>query len=67
MNKATCKDCINKEICGKENVTSCEHYDVVLTRGEIMNMLTVAKEKNPTFVPGLLNAIKRTYKINLAY
>lgn len=67
MEKSVCKDCINKEICGKSALNRCEHYDIVLSRREIIHMLSDAKEKNPTFIPNLLNAIKRTYKINLAY
>jgi hypothetical protein len=67
MEKSVCKDCINKEICGKKNQAQCAHYDVVLSRGEIMTMISDAKVKNPNFIPALLNAIKRTYKINLAW
>ncbi|HPA73840.1 MAG TPA: hypothetical protein PKY31_16330 [Spirochaetota bacterium] len=63
----TCKDCINKEICGRNNAVNCEHYDVPLTRSEILNMLGDARNENPSFVPALLNAVKRTYRINLAY
>lgn len=65
--KGSCKDCINIEICGKNNIENCDHYDVSLTRGEIMDMLGDVKINNPSFIPTLLNAIKRTYKINLAY
>ena len=62
-----CKDCINREICGKENAADCEHYDVALTRSEIINMLDSAEKKNSSIIPAMLNAVKQTYKINLAY
>jgi hypothetical protein len=67
MKNSICKDCINREICGKNSLQTCEHYDIVLTRGEILNMLGSLKENNPAVVPSLLSAIKRTYHINLAY
>ncbi|HON78479.1 MAG TPA: hypothetical protein PK544_08320 [Spirochaetota bacterium] len=67
MKNSICKDCINKEICGKKSLQTCEHYDVVLTRGEIMNLLGSLQQENPSFVPALLSAVKKTYHINLAY
>ncbi len=63
----TCTDCINKEICGRNNAVNCEHYDIPLTRSEILAMLGDVKRENPSTVPALLNAVKRTYRINLAY
>jgi hypothetical protein len=30
-------------------------------------MLGDARNENPSFVPALLSAVKRTYRINLAY
>ncbi len=63
----TCKDCINKEICGRNNAVNCEHYDIPLTRSEILTMLGTAKNENPAVVSSLLSAVKRTYRINLAY
>lgn len=63
----TCKDCINKEICGRNNAVNCEHYDVPLTRGEILGMLGDITKENPAVIPALLNAVKRTYRINLAF
>lgn len=63
----TCKDCINKEICGRKNAANCDHYDVPLTRSEILGMLGNIRKENPSIIPALLNAVKRTYRINLAY
>lgn len=65
--KGVCKDCKNREICGKNDVAFCDHYDVPLTRGEVMKMLGDVSQKNPSFIPVILGAIKKTYKINLAY
>ena len=62
-----CDDCINREICVRKNPTNCEHYDVPLTRGEILEILSDVKTKDPAFIPQILGAIKRTYHINLAY
>lgn len=67
MGNSVCKDCINREICGKRELGKCEHYDIVLTRSEIIRMLGDVKIKNPSIVPMILNAIRKTYRINLAY
>jgi hypothetical protein len=66
MNTSVCEDCINKEICGAKQRAECEHYDVALTRSEVIRFLDELKAKNPGIVPGILGAVKRTYKINLA-
>ncbi|MCX7678899.1 MAG: hypothetical protein N2316_06740 [Spirochaetes bacterium] len=63
----TCKDCINREICGRNNAVNCEHYDIPLTRSEILMMLGNIKNENPAVIPSVLDAVKRTYRINLAY
>ena len=67
MSNSICKNCINREICGKKGLSECDHYDIVLTRVEIMNMLNDIKSENPTNIPLILNGIKKTYKINLAF
>ena len=67
MKKGICKDCTNREICGKNNLQDCEHYDIALTRSEVIAMLSDARVKNPSFIPEILNAVKKTYHINLAY
>jgi hypothetical protein len=63
----TCKDCLNREICGRSNAVNCGHYDVPLTRNEILNMIGNVRKENPSIIPALLNAVRRTYRINLAY
>ena len=63
----SCKDCINREICGRRNLENCEHYDVPLTRGEVFEFLSDVETKDPGFIPQILGAIKKTYHINLAY
>jgi hypothetical protein len=67
MNNSMCRDCINKEICGVKQRTACDHYDVALTRGEVLNILNDLKGKNPKIVPSILGAVKKTYRINMAY
>ncbi len=67
MNNSICKDCINKEICGKAQSSACEHYDIALTRSEIFNILDDVKVKNPNIIPAILGAVKKTYRINIAY
>ena len=62
-----CSDCINKEICGARQRTNCDHYDVALTRSEVLNFLDDLKSKNPTIIPAILGAVKKTYKINMAF
>ncbi len=62
-----CKDCINREICGNRNLETCDHYDVPLTRGEILELLSDAQMKDPAYIPQILGAIRKTYHINLAY
>jgi hypothetical protein len=63
----TCKDCINREICGRNKAVNCEHYDIPFTRGEVIGMLGDIRKGNPAVIPALLNAVKRTYRINVAF
>ncbi len=44
-----------------------EKYDIELTRADVISILDETKEKNPSLVPAILNVIKNTYHINLAY
>jgi len=44
-----------------------EKYDIELTRGDVINIIKETKEKNPALVPAILNVIKNTYHINLAF
>jgi hypothetical protein len=67
MNTSMCGDCMNKEICGAKQRSACDHYDVALTRTEVLNILNDLKGKNPTIVPAILSAIKKIYRINMAY
>ncbi len=66
MNTSICADCMNKEICGAKQRSECDHYDVALTRSEVIGFLDELKSKNPGIVAGILGAVKKTYKINLA-
>ena len=45
----------------------CEHYDVVLTRAEVVDLLKNTREQDPNKFQVILNGIKKTYHINLAY
>lgn len=67
MNKSICKNCINIEICGNKNLKECDHCDIELSRSEIINMLNDIESKNPKVIPAILNAVKETYKIQLAF
>lgn len=58
---------MNREICGQLDRSECYHYDVALTRSEILSMLDDIKIKNPNYIPAILGAIKKTYRINLSY
>lgn len=44
-----------------------EKYDIELTRGDVISILNETKDKNPSLVPAILNVIKNTYHINLAF
>jgi len=44
-----------------------EKYDIELTRGDVISILKETREKNPSLVPAILNLIKNTYHINLAF
>lgn len=44
-----------------------EKYDIELTRGDVLSILNETREKNPSLVPAILNVIKNTYHINLAF
>jgi hypothetical protein len=67
MNTGICNSCMNKGICGEKGKPECGHYDVALTRSEVLNILNNYKLNNPSIVPAILGAVKKTYKINLAY
>ncbi|MDY6935778.1 MAG: hypothetical protein SVZ03_16360 [Spirochaetota bacterium] len=66
MNNNICSNCINKAICGKNGKQICDHFDIELTRLEILNMVNDLKTNNPTIIPTILDGVKKTYKINLA-
>ncbi len=44
-----------------------EKYDLELTRGDVINIIKETGEKNPSLIPAILNVIKNTYHINLAF
>lgn len=44
-----------------------EKYDIELTRADIISILNETKEKNPSLVPAILNVVRNTYHINLAF
>ena len=67
MNTSMCGNCLNKDICGARQRTVCDHYDVELTRSEVLNILNDLRGKNPTVVPSILGAVKKVYRINMAY
>jgi len=67
MENTVCSTCINRNICSKENLAHCEHYDVVLTRAEVVDLLKNTREQDPNKFQTILNGIKKTYHINLAY
>lgn len=58
---------------GKENmsikqfINKVQNYDVELTRGEIIKVINEAEENNPADVLTILNTIKQTYHINMAF
>ncbi len=66
MNNSKCGDCKNKEICGARQRTDCDHYNIALTRSEVLNFLSDIHVKNPAVVPAILSAVKKVYRINLA-
>lgn len=67
MGKDKCKDCTNRLICGTKQTKDCKHYDIALTRSEIINMLDEEKGKNPAIIPAILGAVQKVYRINIAY
>lgn len=44
-----------------------EKYDLELTRGEVIGILKDTKDRNPSLIPAILNVVKNTYHINLAF
>ena len=44
-----------------------EKYDLELTRGEVISILKDTKGRNPSLIPAILNVVKNTYHINLAF
>ena len=67
MNNSICSSCMNREICGKQKTLQCDHFDIALTRSEIFNIPDDVKVKNPSFIPSILGAVKKAYRINISY
>lgn len=67
MKNSICTSCINRNICGKDALAQCKHYDVVLTRAEVVDLLKTVRESDPIKFQTILNGIKKTYHIKLAY
>ena len=44
-----------------------EKYDIELTRGDLINILSETKKNNPALIPAILNVVKNRYHINIAY
>jgi hypothetical protein len=44
-----------------------EKYDIELTRGDVISILSETKENNPALVPAILNVVKNRYHINIAF
>jgi hypothetical protein len=47
MENTVCSTCINRNICSKESLAIVEHYDVVLTRAEVVDLLNSTREQDP--------------------
>lgn len=48
-------------------INRVEKYDVELTRKEVYDVIEKTKSVNPSFVPFVLDAVKKTYHISLAF
>ncbi len=44
-----------------------EKYDIELTRGDVISILSETKKNNPALVPAILNVVKNRYHINIAF
>jgi len=44
-----------------------EKYDLELTRGDVISILKDTKDKNPSLIPAILNVVKNTYHLKLAF
>lgn len=44
-----------------------EKYDIELTRGDVINILSETRKNNPALIPAILNVVKNRYHINIAY
>jgi len=57
----------NQQLDFNQLCDKIEKYDIELTRGDLISILTETKENNPTLVPAILNVIKNRYHLNLAF
>ena len=57
----------NQQLDFNQFCDKIEKYDIELTRGDIISILKETKENNPALVPAILNVIKKSYHINLAF
>jgi len=47
-------------------VKQIENYDIEPTRKDILNVIDLAKESNPSGISAIIHAVKNVYHINLA-
>ncbi|HPS56988.1 MAG TPA: hypothetical protein PK514_02690 [Spirochaetota bacterium] len=57
----------NQKLDFSQFCAKVEKYDIELTRADVISILNETKEKNPSLLPAILNVIKNTYHINLAF
>ena len=57
----------NQKIDFNQFCEKIEKYDIELTMGDIISIINDTKESNPSLVPAILNVVKNTYHINLAF
>ncbi|MFC1671343.1 hypothetical protein ACFL20_13200 [Spirochaetota bacterium] len=58
---------------GEENlninqfINKIKNYDLELTRKEIFDVINNAQENNPSDIPAILNVVKNTYHLRIAF
>jgi hypothetical protein len=57
----------NKQMDFNQFCEKIEKYDLELTRSDILGILKDTKDRNPSLVPAILNVVKNTYHVKLAF
>ena len=51
----------------RQFINKVKNYDLELTRNDVFKVINVAEENNPSDIPVILDVIRNTYHLSIAY